>query len=258
MTKLPIIGLLGEAGSGKDTAAEILIKHHGYYGVALADPLKVYCGWLFGWQPWQMWADGKVKDAAIEDMTFSRCPHCGVPGPATERPTPAGPEPQCVACGYRGHMFSEWLGALSPRYALQSLGGWGRSIMPGVYAGLALKRAVAVLEGGHPICDEFRKFLPENVVEARYQNGNIGVRTAGIVISDVRYRNEMEAIQQAGGRVVRIVRHGKDNVIKTGIPGHHSETEQRSIADCEVNDFIFNDGTLEDLGNEVRRVVEGR
>jgi hypothetical protein len=257
MTKLPIIGLLGEAGSGKDTAAEMLVQQHGFYSLALADPLKVYCGWLFGWQPWQMWADGKVKDAAIEDMTFSRCPHCGVAGPAAERQTPAGPEPYCASCGYRGSMFSEWLGALSPRYALQSLGGWGRSIMPRVYPDFALKRVMDVLNGGHPIYDEFRKFIPDSVIEKRYSGWRIGVRTAGVVITDVRYRNEMEAIQQAGGRVVRIVRSTKDNVVKTGIPGHHSETEQQSIADREVDDIIFNDGSLEDLGNEVRRVVEG-
>lgn len=255
MTKLPIVGLLGEAGSGKDTAAEILIKNHGYYGLALADPLKVYCGWLFGWQPASMWGDGKVKDAAVEDMTFSRCPHCGAPGSATERPTPTGPEPRCVTCGYQGHMFSEWLGALSPRYALQSLGGWGRSIMPGIYASMALKRAMAVLEGESPLCDPFRVELPEEVLRVRsaMPTSMLGLPASGIVITDVRYRNEVEAIQQAGGLVVRIVRNTKADVTKTGIPGHHSETEQQSIADKEVDDIIFNDGSLEDLSNEVRR-----
>lgn len=34
-----IIGLLGPAGSGKDTVREILAKH-GYYGLAFADPIR--------------------------------------------------------------------------------------------------------------------------------------------------------------------------------------------------------------------------
>lgn len=34
-----IIGLLGPAGSGKDTVREILAKH-GYYGMAFADPIR--------------------------------------------------------------------------------------------------------------------------------------------------------------------------------------------------------------------------
>jgi len=35
-----IIGLSGYAGSGKDTAGEILVKHHGFTRVAFADRLK--------------------------------------------------------------------------------------------------------------------------------------------------------------------------------------------------------------------------
>lgn len=36
----PLIGLTGIAGSGKDTVREILARHHGYYGLALADPIR--------------------------------------------------------------------------------------------------------------------------------------------------------------------------------------------------------------------------
>jgi len=38
-TKL-IVGMLGKAGSGKDTVAEYLINKNGFYRLALADPLK--------------------------------------------------------------------------------------------------------------------------------------------------------------------------------------------------------------------------
>ncbi|MGI9161018.1 MAG: hypothetical protein ACR2K1_14825, partial [Saprospiraceae bacterium] len=40
------------------------------------------------------------------------------------------------------------------------------------------------------------------------------------IISDVRFPNEAKAILDAGGKVVRVVRHGFNN----GIPQHESET----------------------------------
>lgn len=42
MTKTlpPLIGLTGPAGCGKDTVRSILELHHGYHGLALADPIR--------------------------------------------------------------------------------------------------------------------------------------------------------------------------------------------------------------------------
>jgi len=42
-----IIGVAGNAGSGKDTVADHLVKHHGFVKVALADPLKRICREVF-------------------------------------------------------------------------------------------------------------------------------------------------------------------------------------------------------------------
>lgn len=36
----PLIGLTGPAGCGKDTVRSILEMHHGYHGLALADPIR--------------------------------------------------------------------------------------------------------------------------------------------------------------------------------------------------------------------------
>lgn len=36
----PLIGLTGLAGSGKDTVRGLLVRHHGYTGLALADPIR--------------------------------------------------------------------------------------------------------------------------------------------------------------------------------------------------------------------------
>lgn len=40
MEKPRLIGLAGPAGSGKDSVAEVLVKHHGYTSISFAAPLK--------------------------------------------------------------------------------------------------------------------------------------------------------------------------------------------------------------------------
>lgn len=49
MKQKRIISISGLIGSGKDTAADILIRHHGFVKVAFADSLKDACSAIFGW-----------------------------------------------------------------------------------------------------------------------------------------------------------------------------------------------------------------
>ena len=60
-----------------------------------------------------------------------------------------------------------------------------------------------------------------------------------VVLTDVRFPNEAEAIQAAGGRLVRVVRPGQDTSDQ-----HISETALDDlVADVEIQ----NDGTLDEL-----------
>lgn len=43
-----IIGLMGEIGAGKDTAAQFLVESYGFKRLAFADPLKDMCAAMFG------------------------------------------------------------------------------------------------------------------------------------------------------------------------------------------------------------------
>jgi hypothetical protein len=250
--KNSIIGILGEAGSGKDQTAQYLIEDHGYYAIALADPLKVYCGWMFGWEPEQLWGGGTIKNAK-SDITFYRCPSCSVPG----RPEETYNDQLvlcCHSCGFSNNHYESWKEALSPRFALQSLGGWGRSIVPDVYLKFALKRAQQVLDGA-PACDSFRYVIPEEVLRTRLRTSNTTEPVSGIVITDVRYRNEAEGIKAAGGKVIRVKRNARGDVTSSGIPGHHSETEQASIQDQELDFVINNNMSLDELRMSVSGVV---
>lgn len=68
---------------------------------------------------------------------------------------------------------------------------------------------------------------------------------AKIVVTDVRFENEADAIKQRGGSVLRVSRPGVD-----AFNDHPSET---SLDTYDFDGFIQNDGTLEKLEQTVRR-----
>jgi hypothetical protein len=73
------------------------------------------------------------------------------------------------------------------------------------------------------------------------------------VITDVRYRNEVEAILDHGGLVFWISR--KSNGLgSVGIPGHPSEPK---LTDLSKGDIILigNNGTPEEASNKIMKVV---
>ena len=66
-----------------------------------------------------------------------------------------------------------------------------------------------------------------------------------IAICDVRFPNEVEAIQKAGGVVIKIIREGCQRT------GHESDNWEELKSDFT----IINDGTLEDFKQEVRNLI---
>lgn len=129
-------------------------------------------------------------------------------------------------------------GDLTPRRALQFVGTEiGRNLYPNVWVDCVMRRAEKALrEHGYNLLEDEEDGPPRY-----YERGAVGV-----VISDVRFRNEIDAIQKAGGWVVRIKREG------AGLAGsgalHPSEAEQAKISDDDFDFVVENDGTVEDLG----------
>ncbi len=86
-----------------------------------------------------------------------------------------------------------------------------------------------------------RKTLYDNVwVDAAMKDGAAAL---DCVFTDVRFPNEAEAIQEAGGHVIRIVRPGVE-----AVNAHASET---SLDDWDFDDYIVNDGTIQELHGKV-------
>jgi dephospho-CoA kinase len=70
----------------------------------------------------------------------------------------------------------------------------------------------------------------------------------GVVVSDVRFLDEVDTIHEMGGTVIRIVRPGLDESST-----HRSELEMDSI---KADYTIVNDGTLNDLYSRLDTCIE--
>lgn len=67
------------------------------------------------------------------------------------------------------------------------------------------------------------------------------------VVTDVRFPNEVDAVRDRGGKIIRVARPG---LVSTD--QHVSET---ALDDVEPDALIVNDGTLEDLAAKVRDLL---
>lgn len=213
-----IIGVCGKAGSGKDTIADILVRDLGFVKVAFADPLKRICKDVYDFTDEQLWGPSEKRNEP--DFRYL---HRKVGALGTMAGVPSPPEDEY----------------LTPRYALQKLGTeWGRDCYEPTWIEYGLRVAKKLLGEGYAY-----KYSPQRGLEITFEAGF--QRPTGVVISDVRFLNEIEGLKEGGAKLVRVKR------LNAGLKGqfseHRSETEQDDIPD-ELFDFIVNNaGSLEDL-----------
>lgn len=202
-----IIGIVGKAGSGKDTVAKFVCDNHGGTRLAFADILKRFVQDVFGFTDEQLWGPSARRlEGDPTGQTVKVCTNCGYFG--------QNEKTACPVCS-REDTHSEV--PLSSRLALQTLGtNWGRALMPMVWAlrGVRQARQCETDEG--------------------YEN---------VVFSDCRFLNETKAIKDAGGQIWRVIRPGTGDSGGLG-SSHPSEAEQDRI---EADVTIFNAGSLDDL-----------
>jgi hypothetical protein len=232
-----IIGICGKAGSGKDTTADFLVKNHGFVKVAFADVLKRIVREDFDFSDEQLFGPSQYRNEP--DMRYPR--------PFTEE------EKQKAVDALKSEnalsLMAEYplTKFLTPRHALQQLGTeWGRACYPNVWVDYALRVAARLAKGGYAY-DAWRGLFPVSVVEG------VMYPKTDVVISDVRFKNEVDAIKAAGGQVWRIERPALQPLPGQGSQ-HVSETEQDEIPDDSFSAIIENTGTLEDLENIVASV----
>jgi hypothetical protein len=253
-----ILGLLGKAGSGKDTVAGMIASRHlveidgelidiaavlasdaglrrhralraRAVQMALADPIKAYTKKVFDFSLSQLWGPSELRNAP--DERYPR-PHVPMPDDG----------PRCLHCGKK--LDGVVCSYLTPREALQQLGTeWGRRMWPDTWISLAIRLANEIMS-----CPRTRH--PSGDFTSSWALDRVNL----VVFSDVRFRNEASAIVDAGGEVWKIVRPVAGLAGMAG--AHASETEQDDIAETSFSEIIVNDGSLEELHEAARTALE--
>lgn len=224
-----IIGLSGLAGSGKDTVANILAKKYSFVRIALADVIKRYCMELYDFSYDQLWGESKLRN--LPDKRYPRLNHM------------FGGDGTCECCGE-----SDGQCYLTPRYALQKFGGeGGRGAYEDVWVNYTMRTANTLLKNQ-------TIYKPEIGIERAqlyWETTTIDIIpfVKGIVISDCRYYNELNAIKERNGKIVRIVRDGAG--LKGAASNHSSESEQLEIPNSMFDYIIYNNNSFESLLSEI-------
>jgi hypothetical protein len=236
-----ILGLCANAGVGKDTAADYLVKRYGYVKMSMADEMKRFTKLIFGFSDQQLWGPSQFREAV--DERFNEVDGDGYDrwclaehelwtrGPAWCRQLFNGDPCGLGWEALRGWFMAVWRQGefgISPRVVLQTIGTeFGRTVDDTVWARSTVDTAQKVLSGPYRYTRESGLEKDEVGWGQWWQNPK------GVVIPDCRFRNELDAVKAAGGAMVRLKRDIGRQAGQVGIKGHPSETEQLSIPDSD-------------------------
>lgn len=220
-----IIGISGQAGSGKDTAADILLAKEGFIKLSLADPIKRFAQELWNFSDDQLFGPSEFRNKPDERY------------PITEA-------------------SREFLTA---RKVLQHFGTeGGRALDDDVWIRYAIKIAKILLTTKREYCyssklglQPYIEFCPQG--EFKTIEG-FPEQVKGIVIADCRFKNEIKFIKEAGGKLIRVIRPGAG--LKGDFGKHKSEIEMESIPDDVFDLVVQNTGTLDNLQSIIDRFAD--
>jgi hypothetical protein len=213
-----LIGITGQARAGKDTTAEYLAKKYGFVRVGLADPMKRFCAEVFDFSDEQLYGDKRDEP----DLRYQK---------------------DYVAIKADGTRERRYL---TPRYALQTLGTeWGRDCYSNIWIEYGVRVAETILEGRHSYSVKSGLILHSDWEPC-----------PGVVFSDLRFRNEFDAVCKAGGTMMRIKRPGYDGNV--GAENHASEAEQKSLSDSAFDFVLDNSDSFEHLYKQIDAIMDSR
>jgi hypothetical protein len=267
----PIIGIAGEAGSGKDTVAGFIQKYtQNSVCIAQADSMKRFAKKAFGFTEEQLWGPSEYRNAP--DLRFDDRQTWALAEEALKANgdvfmedifgyrVPPGSFAANRLLGWFNRLFREHFSSdktkhrtLTPRTVLQTLGTeWGRAVDPAMWSRYTIKLAKAALNGG---CTYNRTYgLASNT---------LGGIPDFVLITDVRFPNEIINLSAEGGRCLLVVNptalEARAAVDNAGVPGHSSEAYLKKIPYHWYTDIIVNDKSqgLLYLESQVRNYVKG-
>lgn len=233
-----IIGISGWVKSGKDTAAGLLIKELGFSRVAYADPLKENVARDFDVKLSDLHSQ-EGKEAPLLDMpvfckdgfsfNFNKFMFSEFRTAEGKRPTPQ----QTYNVNETGQMFAVDNNMIFsnpvPLY-------WNR-------------RALCIAEGSTKRCVDPDYWVTKAIKSAKESGKEL------LVISDLRYRNELSATSKA-------INPETDKFITIRI-NRFDTTESNDPSENDLNDATFdhiveNRGTLEEFLNKIKTITKNQ
>ena len=236
-----LIGLVGRAGSGKDTIADILVRDHGFVKIALADPIKRALRDFYAFTEYQLWGPSSARNAPDPRYPRSETGEMFISeyeGLLTVKRhyivndvMAFGHFEQAVVRCF-GPAFPKHF--LTARYAAQQLGTqFGRDCYDDTWIDLGMRTAAGLLVG-----DEYRRVSYDVARGLIARESPEEVR--GVVFSDIRFPNEVEAVRENEG-VLWKTTHG------AGLSGAAGAHESESYIDSLPVDAVIPDSPLEAL-----------
>lgn len=241
-----VLAVMGRSRSGKDTVGGMAKEMLGAGGVAtlaFADKLKLLCMDLYGLTYNDVFTE-KGKDR-VTDFVCWKCPACA----SIDCFQDDAKRIVCRECSAVASDPAAFKSAWTVRMILQHVGTEGcRRIDPNVWVRFAMQTAEAVLEERAyvtPIAlDDGTTYQLATAYPHAPESMRLGAKL--VVITDCRFRSEMDGVQAAGGSVWRLRRPDTDRQAQ-GIASHASENEMDTIPDTRFQQVIRNDSTLEVL-----------
>src|SRR4051812_49236561 len=133
MDMLPLILLVGQSSSGKDTVAGMLVKQYKAVAIAQADPLKRYCKYVLGFTDEQLWgpSDNRNVPVVLDSPSDVRKRNRDYNSDYILRDILGKTELKINILKYLDEWVDEVIklsqkGGVTPRFALQTLGDVGR------------------------------------------------------------------------------------------------------------------------------------
>lgn len=229
---------VGSAGSGKDFVADLLVREFPWVKLAFADEIKRIARDLYAFTDEQLWGPSAKRNEP--DLRYPR-DHDWVEVAFTDNFT-------CVCCGLSSQVEEDKQCYLTPRFVLQQIGTeTGRRCYLNTWVDLAVRNAQTVI--GNPNLRYDQKSGVYGILSSEEMTPII----KGMAIPDVRYKNEMDGLRSQGAKIVRIKRRGKALAGSAG--AHSSEREALELPDSTFDYVLDNNGTAEDLRQQLLGIV---
>lgn len=252
-----VIGVCGRKGSGKDEVGKVLVDEYGFVRVALADPIKQLAHLIFGFDANTLFGPSAQRERPVCDALapawWSRAQANLLTDPVDRvlRRLFASPSRALVALQHLCAQVLEPYGPqITARVVLQQMGTeWGRALQEDVWVDEVL-RVVAALDEGHD-------YNPMHGVQIRERAANRGLAPAiaGVVITDVRFQNEVRAVQRyAHGGCVWTV--NAERRLPPQVLNEHASEPSYAATASWADLIIDNNGSVEMLLPEVTRAAK--